>query len=290
MNRRDFSKTAVALGAGLVFAPSSFALNFVEDKSWNAGDMIHIIPTATHNRFLLKLSLMKSRKTAPELLVNRTKVKGDQTDLEGRYWQFDVTGLSPATEYKLQLLESTGKEITDLWPLKTFPDPDTKPQSLRILSYTCGGGVAGPPIGGKTVWLDMAARKELLARGLSYNPDVCVANGDQIYWDIETFADKHNALSEGIEELYWKPAGGKFDVDLPMTDPKNYGIFKYVTEHQIPALYGNTMRSTPSFFVTDDHDEFENDEFDKDVATLPVDSYGVFGEELTQHMFYPEFL
>ena len=59
---------------------------------------------------------------------------------------------------------------------------------------------------------------------------------------------------------------------------------------QIPALYGTTLRSTPSFFIVDDHDYFENDEFDAKVATLPPDDYGLVAAEQTQHLYYPEFL
>lgn len=34
------------------------------------------------------------------------------------------------------------------------------------------------------------------------------------------------------------------------------------------------LRSTPAFFVTDDHYNFENDELDNGVSTMPPDSYG----------------
>jgi hypothetical protein len=41
------------------------------------------------------------------------------------------------------------------------------------------------------------------------------------------------------------------------------------------------------FFLTDDHDMFENDEFDAAVATLPLDTYGKLGAEQTQSLHYP---
>ena len=44
-------------------------------------------------------------------------------------------------------------------------------------------------------------------------------------------------------------------------------------------LYGTTLRSIPSFFIVDDHDYFENDEFDAKVATLPPDDYGLVAAE-----------
>jgi len=50
------------------------------------------------------------------------------------------------------------------------------------------------------------------------------------------------------------------------------------------------LRSTPAFFLTHDHDMFENDEFDDRVAVLPPDTYGALGAEQTQRLYYPEFL
>ena len=50
-------------------------------------------------------------------------------------------------------------------------------------------------------------------------------------------------------------------------------------DYQIPGLYGTTLRSTPAFFLTDDHDMFENDEFDDKVSTQPPEIYGVLGAE-----------
>jgi hypothetical protein len=50
------------------------------------------------------------------------------------------------------------------------------------------------------------------------------------------------------------------------------------------------LKSIPSFFLTDDHDEFENDEFTDDLATMPSSEFGLDGEDATQFMYYPEFL
>src|SRR5262245_1586096 len=63
-----------------------------------------------------------------------------------------------------------------------------------------------------------------------------------------------------------------------------------VCDYQIPGLYGTSLRSTPAFFISDDHDTLENDEYDNKLATLPPDIYGIRGAEQTQHLYYPEFL
>jgi hypothetical protein len=59
-----------------------------------------------------------------------------------------------------------------------------------------------------------------------------------------------------------------------MLHPRNLRIFLALCDHQIPGLYGTTLRSTPAFFLTDDHDMFENDEADDTLMTLPLDTYG----------------
>jgi hypothetical protein len=54
---------------------------------------------------------------------------------------------------------------------------------------------------------------------------------------------------------------GTLDLSVPMLHPKNAAVFTVICDYQIPGLYGTTLRSTPAFFLTDDHDMFENDEF-----------------------------
>ena len=260
----------------------------VGKEEWDRGDITHIIPTANHERFLIKTSLLESREDPPVLLVNDRKIPGSKTDLVGRFWQFDVPNLRPDTQYTLRLIEAAGGTICDSWPLKTFPAPGTMPKRVRILAYTCAGGMDGPPLKGKTSFLDMEARKRLLARGMSYQPDLVIANGDHIYWDIKTSLNK--PFADFIRKNYWSMVGGALDISVPMLHPRNSEIFFNICDYQIPGLYGVTLRSTPSFFLQDDHDMFENDEFDDKIATLPPDTYGVIAAEQTQLLYYPEFL
>lgn len=286
MNRREFSKQTAIAFAGLAIVPS-LVFPFNTTENWNAGDVKHILPTANHSRFLIKISFEKAREKAPVLNANGKKISGTKTDIAGRFWKFDVTGLNPKTEYKLRLSESNGKAITDTWPLKTFPDPQAKTDKLRILSYTCGGGYDGPNYKDQTIFLDMTARKKLLARGMSFQPDVVIANGDQIYWDMTTVLSK--SAPEFTHKEIWSKFG-ELDLSVPMMHEKNASIFTSICDYQIVGLYGNSLRSTPAFFISDDHDLFENDEWDKINVTLPPDSYGIKGAEQTQHMYYPEFL
>jgi hypothetical protein len=134
----------------------------------------------------------------------------------------------------------------------------------------------------------MAARRRLLARGMWHQPDVVIANGDHIYWDMTTAMVRLEP--QYVKEQLWAKFGGELDQSVPMLHPKNASIFTGICDYQIPGLYGTTLRSTPAFFLTDDHDMFENDEFDNKVATLPTDTYGIVGVEQTHRLYYPEFL
>jgi len=285
LNRREFVGFGIGVTAlGLLGWPAAGSAS----QAWNPGQLVHLIPTASHERFLIKTSFKEPLATTPDLLVDGKAYAGSQTDAHGRFWRFDVPALLPATEYELRITDRHGAALCDAWPLKTFPTPSAAPQHLRILAYTCAGGYDGPTINGKTIFLDMAARRQLLARGLSFQPDVVIANGDHLYYDLETSLSKPRLKQ--YQEMVWPKFGGPLDISVPMLHPRNDAIFTRVCDYQICGLYGTSLRSTPAFFLTDDHDMFENDEFDDKLATLPPDTYGTLGAEQTQHLYYPEFL
>src|SRR3954471_23787275 len=74
----------------------------------------HVLPAATHERFLLKVSFDTALHSTPVLRVGKRKQQGVRTDTDGQFWMFDVQGLTPATTYQLQL-------FSESWPLRTFP-------------------------------------------------------------------------------------------------------------------------------------------------------------------------
>ncbi|CAG9171196.1 hypothetical protein LMG23992_01958 [Cupriavidus laharis] len=288
--RREFlalGASAAALGA----LGWSRYLGAQPRDAWNGGQLMHLIPAASHERFLIKASFKGPLQAAPHLSVDGRLFDGVQTDPEGRFWRFDATSLRPGTQYELRIVDAGGGPLCDAWPLKTFPAPDAAPGRMRILAYTCAGGYDGQPlVEGQTTWLDMGARRRLLARGMSFRPDVVIANGDHIYWDQLTWLNKGLEFAKHVRERFWDKFGGPLDLSVPMLHPRNRPIFLGVCDYQIPGLYGTTLRSTPAFFLTDDHDNFENDEFDAAVAALPPDTYGTLGAEQTQRLYYPEFL
>ncbi|GGC95276.1 hypothetical protein GCM10011396_48300 [Undibacterium terreum] len=284
--RKFLAVSASAAALGTLGWPLA-AVGKSGDTIWDAGQVAHLIPTASHDRLLIKVSFTAALVAVPLLSINGKRIAGEKTDLEGRFWRFDARALTPSTEYQLRILDAKGKPLCDAWPLRTFPAPDAAPQRMRILAYTCAGGCDGPRLMGKSGWLDMEPRRRLLARGMAFKPDAVIANGDHIYWDLKTNLNK--PYIEAVRELMWSRFG-TLDISVPMMHPKNAATFTRICDYQIAGLYGSTLRSTPAFFLTDDHDNFENDEFDDAVATLPAEEYGITGCEQTQHMYYPEFL
>jgi hypothetical protein len=273
-DRREFLSASASALATLAFPTTVAAQGSAPiANDWNPGQLAHLIPTANHERLLIKASLRAPLVEPPRLSVGGKWVAGQQTDAEGRFWRFDATSLQPDTRYELRITDSGGAPLGDAWPLKTFPAPDATPERMRIVAYTCAGGYDGVQFRGKTGFLDMLARRRLLARALSYEPDALIANGDHIYWDQETALNK--PFGKMVQDEVWPAFGGALDLSVPMLHPRNAPIFLKVCDYQIPGLYGTALRSTPSFFITDDHDYFENDEFDSRVATLPPDSYGL---------------
>jgi hypothetical protein len=99
-----------------------------------------------------------------------------------------------------------------------------------------------PAVPGKSLFLDMAARRQLLARGLAFEPDVVIANGDHIYHDIESALVRPSRRY--FEEQVWPKFGGALDTSVPMLHPRNAAIFTKICDYQIAGLYGTSLRST----------------------------------------------
>jgi hypothetical protein len=261
----------------------------VRDEYWDQGEVQHLIPTVSHDRFLIKASLTRAQQAAPELEVGATRVRGQPNTAGGDFWQFDVSGLSPSTPFKLSLLGAGGRALCEPWSLSTFPAPDATPDRLRVMIYTCGGGHDGLNQGlpeGKINWLPSALRRRLLQRGLWFKPDALIANGDQIYWDLRApQASKGSGASPLGKEI-----AGVFDRALPVFGTPNEAVFRRATGPQIVPQYGALLRSTPVFFMQDDHDYFDNDEATDDIITFPPDHFMLELARATRQLYYPEYL
>jgi hypothetical protein len=101
--RRDFLIGAASLATvGLTGSPASGAQRG-SGQAWDAGDLVHVLPAATHDRFLIKTSFKTSHAAPPVLVVAGRKIPGRAGDTLGFFWAFDAAGLEPNRPYALQI-------------------------------------------------------------------------------------------------------------------------------------------------------------------------------------------
>jgi hypothetical protein len=284
IRRRDVLRSGLGVAAAAALAGRADA------GGWQAREVVHLLPAASHDRLLIKCSLREPLTRAPNLRVGTRRFQGIRSDSTGLYWQFHAAGLAPVTSYQLSLSRADGRLLCDPWPLRTFPAPDQRADRLRILSFTCAGGYPFPPTPGQPeAFRPLAIRHALLERALSFAPDVAVANGDHIYWDQQTWFESANpAIRQAAQAIAAR--FGRLDRTLPALGSENEAVIKRLAAPQIAGVYGTRMRSTPMFFVGDDHDYFENDEANERYVTFPPEAPNVAWARAVQHLFYPEFL
>jgi len=253
---------------------------------WDAGQVRHILPGVSDSCMLIKTSFARPLGDAPELRLQSggsvRRVAGRMSDTGGEFWQFYLEDLSPATRYELSLMDASGMPLCDSWPLSTFPAPDQSVDRLRLLIYTCAGGPEGSytGIGERSGNLPTAIRNRLLRRGLAFAPDAAIANGDHIYWDLHTWQ------GEGAGELSPEGRESNFDFAARVFGGHNEAALKLAAGPQIVPVYGTDFRSTPMFFLQDDHDHWENDS----PLTYPVPWFQLQLARVTQQLYYHEFL
>jgi hypothetical protein len=137
-------------------------------------------------------------------------------------------------------------------------------------------------------FLPIADRQRLLERGLDFQPDIVIENGDYIYWSQLTLLGKSDPLVEAWHKIYVQI--GTMDRSIPVLGTDNEAIFKDIVDPKIAKLYGTRLRSTPTFMLGDDHDLFENDEATDDFISLPPSPHSLQAARATQSLYYPEFL
>jgi hypothetical protein len=288
-DRRAFLRGSTATALGLAAPPELFAAAAKSepgarnsaDKAWDAGRVQHLLPAVGDSRMLVKASFREPLLEPPTLRVGTASVRGRMSDTRGEFWQFQIADLKPGRPYVLSLAGSRGRALCEPWTLSTFPGPDERPSSFRVLLYTCAGGHEAFD------FLPTAVRKRLLLRGLSFKPDALVANGDQVYWDLlaPQFAHIYGGASPLGERI-----AGKFDRSALVLGGDNETVLKRAAGPQILPIYGTDFRSIPTFFIQDDHDYFDNDEATDDIVTFPPPYFSLALARATRSMFYPEFL
>ena len=257
-----------------------------DDDGWNAGQVFHILPIVSHSRIRLKVSLKESLSAPPQLWIGSKATVALAGCTGGKHWIFDADDLPADTVHTLKLQTAAGEDLCDSWNLKTFPAPESQPERFRLLAYSCAGG---PEFFIDTklnrAFLPMRLRRKLLQRALDFHPDAIVANGDHVYWD------RKSRMGWGMGEspmARWK--SGIFDPSLPADADANLRIIQKGLGDQIAGLYRTMFRNCPVFFIQDDHDFLENDEIVDGAALFPPNDFRRAIADLTQRLFYPEFL
>lgn len=254
---------------------------------WSGGRIEHLIPAANHERIVLKC-VFADPVAAPLLHIANQQVEGRATDASGRSYAFHAGGLKPSTRYEL-IIKSGKSSISEPWTLQTFPAPDEAPEHVRLMVYTCAGGHPLMSEGEESTFLPMETRRRLLARGLSFQPDALIAIGDQLYWDQRTLLQSGNPRRRELANRLYN-ATGQLNRNEPAWSPTNQAILQVVAGEQITPLYGTSLRSTPSYFINDDHDYFENDEATTEFVTLPPYRYQRDFAAYVGNRYLPEFL
>ena len=283
--RRKFlrASSVVALSAAIpadLFAQAAAAPSPSTRPAWDPGSVRHLLPTVSDSRMLVKVSFSAPLAEAPVLRVGGATVRGRMSDTRGEFWQFYAADLKPGSPYRLALADDRGRALCEPWELATFPGPDERPAQLRVLFYSCAGGHEAME------FLPPAVRNRLLRRALSFSPQAAVANGDHVYWDLlSPLLAKRYGASPLAEKI-----AGKFDRAGVVLGGDNESVLKRAAGPQIAPMYGADFRSTPVFFLQDDHDYFDNDEATDEIVTFPPSYFMLQLARATQQMFYPEFL
>jgi len=288
MDRRDFLRGG--LGAAILAARSadSFAQSGrpAAQKSWDVGQVRHLLPTVSDTRILIKVSFTKPLSGAPSLRIGSSTVRGSMNDTEGSFWQFQASGLQPGRRYSLSLIGADRKNLCEPWDLSTFPARTSQPQSFRVLFFTCAGGPDGnnqSTTDSLTIGnLPTAIRNRLMRRALTFEPQAMVANGDHVYWDLHS----PRIPQDRRDSTRLK----SFDRSALVFGSTNETVLKIAAGPQIVPVYGTDFRSTPVFFLQDDHDYFDNDEAFEEIITFPPVWFQLQLARATQKLYYPEFL
>jgi len=289
MDRRKFLKSTSGLFVASTFAAERLLEGEAAtppDPVWDQGELRHVLPTVSDSRMLVKASFTHPLGEPPLLRIDGQTVPGRMNDTEGECWQFYAEGLAPARSYELSLIRGDGRALAEPWSLATFPGPDARPSELRVLFYTCAGGVSGnySGVGDWNGFLPAAIRNRLLRRGLAFQPDAAVANGDHVYWDL------HQWRGENVGALSANGRASDFAFSERVFGTRNEAALKAAVRPQIAPVYGTDFRSTPVFFLQDDHDHFENDVATDELITFPVPWFQLQLARATQQLYYPEFL
>ena len=284
MNRRKFIRDSSLLSSSLLLPTLSHGAD-----NWSGGSIRHLIPLVNQDSILLKVSFSEPQQ-APVLEVGQTRIVGQKTDSIGRFWSFHATALESEQEYELSLSSQRGSRYADPWPLKTSPAQGSSTDKVRLLIFSCAGGPDDAQLdNGTWRYLSVSMRQRIFQRALSFQPDLAIGIGDQVYWDQNVARRWSNPRANAIREEIWGKYGS-FDEDLPVLNSANEITLTGCLDDQLASLYRTDFRSVPLILTQDDHDYFENDEGTDDIVTFPPRNFSARLARVSQHLYFPEYL
>ena len=241
-----------------------------------------MLPVVSDTVISLSISVWVPRQSI-RLAVGEHLIEGRMADTEGLHWTFVAEKLQPDTRYPLSLHDDSGI-VHETWPLRTFPSQTTRADAFRLLAFTCAGGGDGLSLGPRQIFKPLAFRQRLLDAALNEKPDAAIAIGDHVYFDLKRRNFPSLLRRKG---LVAKNLPDEFDRSLPVLGTNNEKVLKQIGNEQIADLYGTRFKSTPIFFVADDHDYFENDDAEKDLVTFPPDQFSRDAHAAIASLYYP---
>ena len=156
LSRREWLAATISGAAALTIAGRA------QTQKWNAGDVQHLLPTASHNRILLKASFTRRLAAPPSLWAGLLRTPGVPLDDDNQFYAFDFRGLQPEQTYELILKDVARRPLCDPWPITTFPSPDAQPKRFRLFVFTCAGGhpATWNPDTNRPYWVSIANRRK----------------------------------------------------------------------------------------------------------------------------------
>ncbi len=274
LNRRSVLRGATALGLGGIY---------LGGPAWSRTDarVRAIIPAASADRLAVKVLLATPPALAPQLTLDGRAVAARMLDPDGYAWGFVQPGLEANRAYRLELADAGGAALREGWSLRTLPGPQERPERFRVLLFTCAGGDEAAS------FLPLATRQALLDRALAFEPDLAVAIGDHVYWDLDTALKYRADPARRAETAAFYRSIAWIDQDSAFDSVTNRQSLNTIVGRQIAALYEDRFASVPMVFVADDHDYYENDNGGEWGYSFPPRPFILGLQRRTAAMAYP---
>ena len=243
--------------------------------------MRHLLPTVSDSRLRIKASFDTALTFTPHLRVGDRRVDGRMTDTAGECWAFDADGLEAGRLYTLSLA-GPDKALCEPWTLATFPRRDAHVERCRVLFFGCAGGHES-----------LGHLPTCRAQSLAAPGAVVSTPGRGCERRSRLLGPAHEKEGLGFRErriASCRADRRKIRPRSPVLGDRNEEVLKRAAGPQIVPVYGVDFRSTPVFFVQDDHDYFDNDKANDRIVTFPPSWFMLQLARATRAMYYPEFL